>query len=56
MVELVTRMLKSHKDVPKSRTAPDKTAINDKMPRTVDGTQGRSLGAGVKRFVCWFSE
>jgi hypothetical protein len=34
MVELVTRMLKLHKDLPKAKTAPDKTAIERQVAAT----------------------
>jgi hypothetical protein len=34
MVELVERMLKLHKDMPETRTAPDKTAIERQIAAT----------------------
>jgi hypothetical protein len=41
MVPLVEQMLKSHKDLPKARTAPDKTAIEKQSAAT-------KLGVGVQ--------
>jgi hypothetical protein len=37
MVELDSRMLKLHKDLPKARTAPDKTAIERRLRRRTSG-------------------
>jgi hypothetical protein len=34
MVESVERMLKLHKDLPKARTAPDKTAVERQIAAT----------------------